>query len=302
MALRLSGDGSLNLSDVTLDNVTASGLSASGTVSLPPTTSIGNVSDTEIAFVDGVTSALQTQLNAKADKAAGYQYVTTLYITSNATFEKGFALKLADPSSNDATPWLRAIRVKVQGAGGGGAGATTTSSNQVSPGGGGSSGEYREVFISDIGSLSASVTVTIGSGGTGGSGVSGTAGGKSVFGSVEAEGGGRGVAVSAGAAPRNSPASDAAGTGGAGSADLTIAGQRGQQGFASVTGLVISGRGANSVLGLGGVSLGFSSFSTGNSGAGFGSGGGGALNGENQATARTGGFGRAGIVIVELYA
>lgn len=36
-----------------------------GTVVLPSTTLIGNVSATEIGYVDGVTSAIQTQLNAK---------------------------------------------------------------------------------------------------------------------------------------------------------------------------------------------------------------------------------------------
>lgn len=35
----------------------------SGTVSLPSTTSIGNVSSTEIGYVDGVTSSIQTQIN-----------------------------------------------------------------------------------------------------------------------------------------------------------------------------------------------------------------------------------------------
>jgi microcystin-dependent protein len=34
-----------------------------GTVVLPSTTSVGNVSSTELAYVDGVTSAIQTQLN-----------------------------------------------------------------------------------------------------------------------------------------------------------------------------------------------------------------------------------------------
>lgn len=38
-----------------------------GTVVLPSTTSIGNVSSTEIGYVDGVTSAIQTQLNSKAN-------------------------------------------------------------------------------------------------------------------------------------------------------------------------------------------------------------------------------------------
>lgn len=37
-----------------------------GTVVLPATTSIGTVSSTEISYLDGVTSAIQTQLNAKA--------------------------------------------------------------------------------------------------------------------------------------------------------------------------------------------------------------------------------------------
>lgn len=36
-----------------------------GTVVLPSTTSIGNVSSTEIGYVDGVTSAIQTQLDGK---------------------------------------------------------------------------------------------------------------------------------------------------------------------------------------------------------------------------------------------
>ena len=37
-----------------------------GTVVLPSTTSIGNVDSTEIGYLDGVTSAIQTQLNTKA--------------------------------------------------------------------------------------------------------------------------------------------------------------------------------------------------------------------------------------------
>lgn len=39
-----------------------------GTVVLPSTTSIGTVSATELSYVDGVTSAIQTQLTAKAVK------------------------------------------------------------------------------------------------------------------------------------------------------------------------------------------------------------------------------------------
>jgi hypothetical protein len=46
-----------------------------GTVTLPSTTSIGTVSATEIGYVDGVTSAIQTQLNSKL--------TTTTAVTSN---------------------------------------------------------------------------------------------------------------------------------------------------------------------------------------------------------------------------
>jgi hypothetical protein len=40
-----------------------------GTVVLPSTTSVGNVSAVELAYVDGVTSSIQTQINAKAPSA-----------------------------------------------------------------------------------------------------------------------------------------------------------------------------------------------------------------------------------------
>lgn len=39
-----------------------------GTVVLPSTTSIGNVSNTELGYLDGVTSAVQTQIDTKAAK------------------------------------------------------------------------------------------------------------------------------------------------------------------------------------------------------------------------------------------
>lgn len=41
-----------------------------GTVVLPTATSVGNVSSTELGYLDGVTSAIQTQLNAKVDEVA----------------------------------------------------------------------------------------------------------------------------------------------------------------------------------------------------------------------------------------
>ena len=55
-----------------------------GTVSLPSTTSIGNVSATEIGYVDGVTSSIQTQLDAKlatATAASTYAPLTGASLT-----------------------------------------------------------------------------------------------------------------------------------------------------------------------------------------------------------------------------
>lgn len=58
------------LSDATLSGTTTTISSTNtnilGTVALPATTSIGTVSSTELSYVDGVTSSIQTQLNTKA--------------------------------------------------------------------------------------------------------------------------------------------------------------------------------------------------------------------------------------------
>lgn len=62
--------------DAKLGSATAAGIYAplndptfGGTVSLPGTTSIGNVSSTELGYLDGVTSSIQTQVNSKAPSA-----------------------------------------------------------------------------------------------------------------------------------------------------------------------------------------------------------------------------------------
>lgn len=48
-----------------------------GTVTLPSTTSIGNVSSTELGYVDGVTSGVQEQLNGKANTSHGHAIADT---------------------------------------------------------------------------------------------------------------------------------------------------------------------------------------------------------------------------------
>lgn len=53
-----------------------------GTVALPSTTSIGNVSATELGYLDGVTSAIQTQINGKQATITGG---ATTIVSSNLT-------------------------------------------------------------------------------------------------------------------------------------------------------------------------------------------------------------------------
>ena len=51
------------LTNKTLTSPTINGATLTGTVVLPSTTSIGTITSTELGYVDGVTSAIQTQLN-----------------------------------------------------------------------------------------------------------------------------------------------------------------------------------------------------------------------------------------------
>ena len=75
-----------------------------GTVTLPATTSIGTVSSTEIGYIDGVTSSVQTQLDAKASSA------TVSSHTSGTTNVHGIAdTALLATTANVATAKTEAI-------------------------------------------------------------------------------------------------------------------------------------------------------------------------------------------------
>ena len=50
----------------------------SGTIALPTTTSIGNVTSTEISYVDGVTSPIQTQLNNISNELSSVEAIAML--------------------------------------------------------------------------------------------------------------------------------------------------------------------------------------------------------------------------------
>jgi hypothetical protein len=70
----------------TADNLKANlaGPTFTGNVTLPSTTSIGNVTSTEIGYVDGVTSAIQTQLDTKIT-ASSTNTLTNKRLTSRVT-------------------------------------------------------------------------------------------------------------------------------------------------------------------------------------------------------------------------
>jgi hypothetical protein len=224
---------------------------------------------------------------------AVYRFVETVYFTSNGTFTK------AD------YPWLRAIRVKCQGAGGGGGSCSTTTAGQNSVGGSGAGGGYAESFITDIAGLPASVTVTRGSGGNGGAtaNTNGGTGGNSSFGSlVIGNGGGFGAGDDSGTVPRLR-SGDAGGAGGTG--DVVFTGGTGAFRFMiqGVISPVVSGGGSFLAQSFGSTIA----FVTGLDGStvpagAYGVGGIGGSNPENNATFRSGSAGGNGIVIVELYA
>lgn len=72
-----------------------------GTVTLPSTTSIGNVSSTEISYVDGVTSAIQTQLDSKLASLVTINSQTSSYTV--VTSDKDKVIELNSGSANTIT-------------------------------------------------------------------------------------------------------------------------------------------------------------------------------------------------------
>jgi hypothetical protein len=227
---------------------------------------------------------------------SAYSFVQTLYFTSSGSFTKA------------TYPWLRAIRVKTVGGGAGGAGCATTGAGQVAVGGAGGGAATAESFITDIGSLAGTVTVTVGAGGSGGIGsANGNDGGESSFGNglayeVSALGGNSGSSLAAGAVPRQTGNSGTTQTTGVG--DLVLPGSTSLPRILmtdSAT-VVVRPNGGSSSIGFGSIGASSSSGIDGGSGSNYGAGGTGGMNAQNQGTARDGGSGSNGIVIIELYA
>lgn len=191
--------------------------------------------------------------------------------------------------------------VEVQAGGGGGGGAAITAAGQWAFGDGGGGGEYAKgTFLAS--QLGATELATVGTGGTAVAATAGGTGGTSSFGALmTAIGGGGGAIRGAGNTLNFSSNTQAriGGTGGIGG-DLHIPGSPGSYGFAinsNATG-VRAGDGGSSFLAGGQIE---NLNAAGHPGQLYGGGGGGVANSTAQGTARAGGIGGQGIVIVTSY-
>jgi hypothetical protein len=113
-----------------------SGPTFTGTVTLPSTTSVGNVSATEIGYLDGVTSAVQTQLDAKLASAtaastyapiASPTFTGTVSGVTKAMVGLGNVDNTSDANKPVSTATQTALDAKLSLAGGTMTGALTLS-------------------------------------------------------------------------------------------------------------------------------------------------------------------------------
>ena len=245
----------------------------------------------EIPFLDGTelvraypqfSEDLADQIVAGLDR--GFRFAGTRYYTSSGTFAKADPLGTGDIG-------LRAVIVRVFGAGGGGRGvAFVASRNPIGAGGGGAGGYAQSFILAE--SLGTSETVTCGAGGSPNSN-----GGSSSFGTLVASNGGfAGGLMSdlAGSQVRRG------GFGGSATAgDFQVSGSPGGTGAISDL-RVAGGAGGSSLFGSGGQSLDDNSTGTNGAPGGLGGGGSGAarLSGDAEVD---GGSGGDGLIIVDCF-
>lgn len=196
--------------------------------------------------------------------------------------------------------------VTLGGGGGGSGGAVTTAAGESSMGGGGGGGATVRLRIAAA-VLPATVTVTVGAGGTAGAataGVAGGTGGTSSFGALlTAGGGGGGVCRAASAVMHGVDAGNGSNTMGGTLTGLLHSGTAGALGWGGDNGLGISGGGGASGLGGGGRGQRTTAAGqglTGLAGRNYGGGGAGSINSGGVA-GRVGAVGAQGIVYIEEY-
>lgn len=271
----------------------------------------GNIADVRKFISQGVISIQSTQKPAAANVGPGQliSLIDTGEIQMN--FGGSWVTKSAQTLVIDKQVFInsgtwtkpanaKSVYVEVVGGGGAGGGSATTGATQASMGSGGGAGGYCAGMF-DAASLSATVTVTVGSGGTSISGSDGLAGTGSSFGSLITASGGSGGIV------RSASTTAFGVTGGVGGSTFTggtiqIPGDDGGWGWGDGQ-LGVSGEGGASYLStrsrgqhtqsntqrLGGIA-----------GKSYGGGGAGANN-AGSATQISGGAGAKGVVIVTTY-
>ena len=218
----------------------------------------------------------------------GYRFLQRVIFTSGGTFDK------------TSYTGFKGCMVQVQAGGGAGGGAATTVASQGSSGIGGDAGAYASRFYPTA-SLANTTTVTVGAAGAGVSGGTGGNGGDSGFAAsinpiTCTGGGGNSPLTAAGTVNVTGPGAPPGGvaTGG----EININGQAGYPAMRLDTTTCTGGWGGSTPLGYGG--RGGDSNAVGNAATGYGAGGGGARNGASQ-SARVGGDGAPGIVIIDVY-
>lgn len=99
-----TGDITLNVNYSAVASAVLASPTVTGTAVLPSTTSIGSVSDVEISYLDGVTSAIQTQINARVSQTNGF--VTTATIGSGVV-RNVWASTSTPTGGADGDVWLQ---------------------------------------------------------------------------------------------------------------------------------------------------------------------------------------------------
>jgi len=123
-------DGKLGTTTATATYAPLSGPTFTGTVSLPSTTSIGNVDATELGYLDGVTSGVQAQLDAKADLASP-TFTGTVSGIDKAMVGLGNVDNTADADKPVSTATQTALDLKANLAGATFTGDVTVDTNLV---------------------------------------------------------------------------------------------------------------------------------------------------------------------------
>lgn len=225
-------------------------------------------------------------------------YVTNRLLLSNLKKYTSLNLTKTVITSGSGTFNLRAgtvmMEVELVGGGGGGGGANGAASN-LGIGGGGSGGGYVRKFYT---APSASYLYAVGPGGAGQSNDVGLSGTDTTFGALTGSGGLGGAVLASGLSLAIIGGVSGVGGGAATGGDINVPGGEVGVGIRLSGTAAVAGVGGSTPIGSGGV--GRSVNAAGGPGQGYGSGGGGAYQ-AGSSSARAGGNGADGVIIIREY-